>query len=184
MSPRKKKEQTEIVEEVVEDNAVETIEVVKEEVTEDPGKVRFLFYEKLRVKFTGNLPQDSKVYRIRDYLFLLPDYFILLCRLLLEEKVTKETKAFILGVIAYVMLPIDLIPDFIPVIGFIDDLILVVFALDQIMKNTDEKILLANWSGRSDFLLSIKNIIDLADSAVTHQILMKIKIILKKLRLV
>ena len=190
MSPRKKKEpivdveaiKEEIVEDAVQEVIEEDLQKVKEEIINDPGTKRLLFYEKLREKFAGKITEEKKLKKVSDYLFLLPDFFILLCRLLMEDRVTNQTKAFILGVIAYVMLPIDIIPDFIPVIGFVDDLILVVFALDQIMKQTDEEIILANWSGRSDFILTVRNVIDIANKAVSHRILIKIKGILRKFR--
>jgi len=190
MSPRKKKEpivdveaiKEEIVEDAVQEVMEEDLQKVKEEIINDPGTKRLLFYEKLREKFAGKITEEKKLKKVSDYLFLLPDFFILLCRLLMEDRVTNQTKAFILGVIAYVMLPIDIIPDFIPVIGFVDDLILVVFALDQIMKQTDEEIILANWSGRSDFILTVRNVIDIANKAVSHRILIKIKGILRKFR--
>ena len=183
MSPRKKVIKEDIIEEIVQDIPVEEIMKLKEEIAADPGRKKLLFYEKLREKFAAKIPEDSQFKRVSDYLFLLPDFFILLCRLLMEERVTNQTKAFILGVLAYVMLPIDIIPDFIPVVGFLDDLILVVFALDQILKSTDEQILLANWSGKGNLLLTIRNILDIADRAVSQRILVKIKVLLKKIRL-
>jgi|SRR5690554_2001441 uncharacterized membrane protein YkvA (DUF1232 family) len=191
MSPQKKKNpivdvetiKEEIVEDAVQEVIDEDIRKIKEEIIADPGIKRLLFYEKLRKKFAGKMTEDRKLNKLSDYLFLLPDFFILLCRLLMEERVTNQTKAFIIGVIAYIMLPIDIIPDFIPVIGFVDDLILVVFALDQILKQTDEKIIIANWSGRRDFLQTIENIMDIANRAVSHRILMKIKGILRKFRI-
>ena len=191
MSPRKKKEQDEIKvevseevkEEIVQDVIVEDFEKVKESIAHDPGPKKLMFYEKLRARFAGKIPQDGRMNKISDYLFLLPDYFILLCRLLMEERVTNQTKAFILGVIAYVMLPIDIIPDFIPVVGFVDDLILVVFALDQIMKHTDNQILIDNWSGNRDFLMTIKNIMDIADRAISQRVLIKVKAFLHKIKI-
>ncbi len=183
MSPRKKKEPEEIKEEVVQEVVVEDFEDIKEELARDKGIKKLMFYETLRDKFAARIPKDDKPSKISDYLFLLPDFFILLCRLLMEKRVSNQTKAYILGVIAYVMMPIDLIPDFIPVIGFLDDLILVVFALDQILKNTDRQILLDNWSGRFDFLLTIRSIMDIADRAVSHRLLMKIKAFLRKIKI-
>jgi uncharacterized membrane protein YkvA (DUF1232 family) len=182
MSPRKKKEQEEIKEEVIPEIEVEAMDEMKEEIARDPGKKKLVFYEKLRERFAGKVPAEGKMNKVSDFLFLLPDFFILLCRLLMEDKVTNQTKAFILGVIAYVMMPIDIIPDFIPVIGFLDDLILVVFALDQILKYTDEQILLDNWSGKRNLFLTVRNIIDIADRAVSQRILGKIKTYVRRLK--
>ncbi|MBW6516610.1 MAG: DUF1232 domain-containing protein [Candidatus Cloacimonetes bacterium] len=173
----------EIIEEIIQDVPEEKFEEVKATIARDPGKKKLQFYEKLREKFASKIPQDGTLNRISDFLFLLPDFFILLCRLLMEDRVTNQTKAFILGVIAYVMLPIDIIPDFIPIVGFIDDLILVVFALDQILKHTDEQILIDNWSGKGDLLLTIRNVLDIADRAVSQRVLIKIKAFLHKIKI-
>lgn len=155
------------------------LEKVKEEVAKDEKK-RFQFYEKLRSKLADKAPKSGMMSKITDYLFLLPDFFMLLCRLMVDDRVENKTKGFILGVIGYVILPIDIIPDFIPVIGFVDDLIIVVYALDQILKYTDEQILLDNWSGKGDLILSIRKIIAVVDSAVGQKIIMKIKSFLAK----
>ncbi len=157
----------------------EQLEKVKEHIAKDEKK-RFLFYEKLRTKLADKAPKTSVMNKVTDYLFLLPDFFMLLCRLMVDDRVENKTKGFILGVIGYVILPIDIIPDFIPVIGFVDDLIIVAYALDQILKYTDEQILIDNWSGKADLILSIRKIIAVVDSAVGQKIIMKIKCFLFK----
>jgi len=164
-----------------EDIIIEEVDKIKEELSNN-GDIKLQFYEKLRKKLRKKLPPSGKLEKISDYLFLLPDFFVLLTRLLLDDRVTTKTKGFILGVVSYVILPIDIIPDFIPVIGFIDDLILVVFALDQILKHTDEKILEENWSGELGLLLTIKNIMGIADQAVSHRVMHKIKRFLNRMK--
>ncbi|MBI4971698.1 MAG: DUF1232 domain-containing protein [Planctomycetes bacterium] len=64
-------------------------------------------------------------------------------QLVLEDKRTPRIAKFLLGLaIAYALSPIDLIPDFIPVIGHLDDVVivplLVVLALKLIPKNIIE----------------------------------------------
>ena len=101
--------------------------------------------------------------KITNYLLALPDFFILLCRLAVDKRVSSSQKLFVGGIIAYVMLPIDIIPDFIPIIGYVDDLVLVVFGLNLILNELDKEILLENWSGGEDVLTLLQKITDAAE---------------------
>jgi uncharacterized membrane protein YkvA (DUF1232 family) len=170
------------VEEIVDDVIIEEIDKIKEELSANGDQRKLQFYEKLRKKLKGKFPPSGSYEKISDFLFLLPDFFVLLTRLLLDDRVTVKTKGFILGVVSYLILPIDIIPDFIPVIGFVDDLILVVFALDQILKYTDQQVLEDNWSGEVSLLNAIKNVMNIADKAVSHRILQKIKNYLQRIK--
>jgi uncharacterized membrane protein YkvA (DUF1232 family) len=183
MPSKKKIDELVIEPEIVQDVSDEEFEEVKQEIFVDTGEKKLQFYEKLRDSLQKKMPKKGAFSKITDYIFLLPDFFILLCRLLMDNRVTNKTKGFILAVIAYVMLPIDIIPDFVPVIGFLDDMILVVFALDQILKYTDEDILLENWSGKADLLLTVRNILDIVDQAVSQRLLYKIKGFLHKIKI-
>lgn len=52
--------------------------------------------------------------------------------------VPKSAKLTILGALGYLILPIDVIPDFIPVIGLVDDASVIAFALYQVLSHIDE----------------------------------------------
>jgi len=135
------------------------------------------FYEILRKrirKFVLNHGGESSN-KFTGYLLALPDFFILLCRLAVDKRVTSSQKLFIGGIIAYVMLPIDIIPDFLPIIGYVDDLVLVVFGLNLIMNELDRKILIDNWSGEEDVLELLKKISATAEQFLNKNILKKIQ---------
>ncbi len=136
-------------------------------------KKYFEFYENLRRKFRKPLKGNYK--KISSYLFLLPDFFMLLVRLSFDKRVSVTTKGYILATIAYVMLPIDLIPDFIPVIGYVDDLVLVVYSLNHILNNVNPEILLDNWSGSEDLLDLLKKITAMSEKFLNKNLLSKIK---------
>ena len=136
-------------------------------------KKYFEFYEKLRRKFRKPFKGNYK--KISNYLFLLPDFFMLLIRLSFDKRVSIATKGYIVATIAYIMLPIDLIPDFIPVIGYVDDLVLTVYSLNHILNSVDSEILLENWSGSEDLLDLLKNITALSEKFLDKNLLSKIK---------
>ena len=58
-----------------------------------------------------------------------------------DPRVPWYTKALALGVVGYALSPIDLIPDFIPIIGYLDDLILVPLGLALVLRLTPEHVL-------------------------------------------
>ncbi len=65
----------------------------------------------------------------------LPTYARLVWGLARDSRVPLEQKAVLAGIAAYLAFPIDLIPDFIPVIGELDDLAVVVLGLDWFIRN-------------------------------------------------
>jgi uncharacterized membrane protein YkvA (DUF1232 family) len=56
-------------------------------------------------------------------------------------------KLLVAGAMAYIVMPIDLIPDFIPFIGEVDDVFILVLALQRLVANAGRNVLLAHWSG-------------------------------------
>jgi uncharacterized membrane protein YkvA (DUF1232 family) len=66
--------------------------------------------------------------RTLNVLFHLPNFLRLYWRLLHDRRVSMFPKALLLGALAYVILPFDLIPDFIPWFGQIDDVVIVLAA--------------------------------------------------------
>ncbi len=83
------------------------------------------------------------VYYIRQ----LPQYVRLLGGLITDPRVALTDKLLVAGAIAYIVMPIDLIPDFIPFFGEIDDLYILVLALQRLIANAGRPVLLAHWAG-------------------------------------
>ena len=63
-----------------------------------------------------------------DFLLHLPSLLRLYWRLFRDRRVSIWPKALLVGALAYVVLPLDLLPDGLPVIGEIDDLVIVIVA--------------------------------------------------------
>ena len=57
-----------------------------------------------------------------------------------DPRVPVSLKAVLLGVLAYVASPLDLIPDFIPVIGYLDDLVVVVVGTTLLLKSIKREV--------------------------------------------
>ena len=160
---------------VVREMSEEEINNIRENIVMDENK-RFAFYEKLRKKLKNIVPKKSgKANKITDYLFLLPDFFILLCRLAADARVPKNQKIFIASIIGYVILPIDILPDFIPFIGFMDDLVLVILALNEILNHIDQNVLLDNWSGEKNILQLLRQLVLMVDMNLNSKVLTRIR---------
>ena len=77
----------------------------------------------------------------------IPDCIVLVARLLRDERVPRRSKALLVGLTAYLALPFDLVPDFIPVAGQLDDAIVVALALRHLVRASGPAILRENWPG-------------------------------------
>jgi uncharacterized membrane protein YkvA (DUF1232 family) len=85
----------------------------------------------------------------------VPDCVILFSRLLRDPRVPRRSKFLVAALIPYLALPIDLIPDFIPVAGQADDAILVALVLRVLVKRTDAVILRELWPGPDRSLAAV-----------------------------
>jgi len=62
-----------------------------------------------------------------------------------DERIPPRDKKVLLGLLALVISPIDLIPDWIPVIGLLDDIIYIALILDYLFNILDQEILLSHY---------------------------------------
>ena len=85
----------------------------------------------------------------------LPNFLRLIGGLLTDVRVSTTDKLLVAGAIGYVFLPMDLVPDFIPFIGEIDDVFLVVLALQRLIANADRAVVLEHWMGDPKQLRSL-----------------------------
>jgi uncharacterized membrane protein YkvA (DUF1232 family) len=89
------------------------------------------------------------------YMKQLPNYLRLLGGLLTDSRVSAVDKLLVAGAIAYIAMPIDLIPDFIPFFGEVDDVYVLILALTRLVSNAGRPVLLAHWSGAAEDLADL-----------------------------
>ena len=77
----------------------------------------------------------------------LPNLIKLLVRLLRDARVSKLDRLLFGAVIAYVLLPADLLPDFLGVLGLTDDLYLIGLSLNRLFARAGADVLLEHWDG-------------------------------------
>jgi uncharacterized membrane protein YkvA (DUF1232 family) len=88
----------------------------------------------------------------------VPDFVVLFRRLLSDPRVVWWRKALLAGVIVYLVTPIDLVPDFVPVAGQLDDAIVVALVLRSVLRGSGEALLHEHWPGPPQSLLVIRRL--------------------------
>ena len=92
-------------------------------------------------------PRRGAKRTVMYYIRQLPQYVRLLGGLLTDRRVALVDKLLVVGAIAYIVTPVDLIPDFIPFFGEIDDVYVLVLALQRLVANAGRLVLLDHWTG-------------------------------------
>ena len=87
---------------------------------------------------------------MRELLLFIPNLVRLLFALLRDPRVSSADKAILAGTIIYVIAPIDVIPDFIPFIGQIDDSYVVAISILRLLNRASKRVVLDHWKGEYD----------------------------------
>jgi uncharacterized membrane protein YkvA (DUF1232 family) len=77
----------------------------------------------------------------------VPDCIVLLKRLLMDPRVPRRHKLLVGALIGYLALPFDLVPDFIPVAGHLDDAVVAAVALRVLLRRSGTDLLREHWPG-------------------------------------
>ena len=92
---------------------------------------------------------------LKDVLRLLPDVLRLLPRLARDPSLPRGVRIRLWLLLGYLALPIDLVPDVIPVLGYADDAILVAFVLRTVVRRAGLPQLEQHWPGTRDGLAAL-----------------------------
>jgi uncharacterized membrane protein YkvA (DUF1232 family) len=87
---------------------------------------------------------------LREALRLLPDLLRLLKRLTADPDLPRGVRVRLVLLFAYLALPFDLVPDFIPVLGYADDAIIVALVLRSVVRRAGIEAVRAHWPGTDD----------------------------------
>jgi uncharacterized membrane protein YkvA (DUF1232 family) len=83
----------------------------------------------------------------RELAAFIPDCAILVKRLLGDRRVPRRAKLVLVALVAYLVMPFDLVPDFIPVAGQLDDAILVAAVLAYVVRLAGREVVEDLWTG-------------------------------------
>lgn len=135
------------------------------------------FYLRLRRQiknwFNSKAGQNQKW---SEFILIAPDMFHLLYKVTLDPEVPIANKLKIGAAIAYFISPIDLIPEaFFGPIGYLDDVTVAAFALNQLITDIDPEIVRRHWAGDRDILMVVKTILANANIFLGKGIFKKVK---------
>ena len=85
----------------------------------------------------------------------VPDCVVLVRRLVSDERVTRAQRAMLLALVAYLAMPFDLVPDFIPVAGQLDDAIAIALVLRGLLRATGPEPIREHWPGPDSSLRAL-----------------------------
>jgi uncharacterized membrane protein YkvA (DUF1232 family) len=95
---------------------------------------------------------------LKDMLRLVPDVLRMCRGLAADPDVPRGVRVRMGLLVGYLLMPIDLVPDFVPVVGYADDAIVVVWALRSVVRAAGPDALDRHWSGTAAGLQAVKRL--------------------------
>lgn len=102
---------------------------------------------------------------LREALRLLPDVLRLIRRLAADRALPRGVRIRLALLLAYLAAPFDLVPDFVPVLGYADDAIVVVFVLRSVVRRAGFEAVRSHWPGTDDGLAALARMAGISPSA-------------------
>ena len=84
---------------------------------------------------------------MKKLLRALPDLVRLMARLAADPVLPRSAKVALAAAVVYLLSPVDLIPDFVPFVGYLDDALLAAVMLDGVLNYVDRAVVLRYWPG-------------------------------------
>jgi uncharacterized membrane protein YkvA (DUF1232 family) len=126
------------------------------------GGLLLLWLILLGLLWNASRKQPDKT-RLRDALRLVPDVIRLVRRLAADPTVPRPVRTWLVVLLAYLLSPIDLIPDFVPVLGYADDALIVVIVLRYVTRHAGSEALDKHWPGTPQGLQALRTLAGLND---------------------
>jgi uncharacterized membrane protein YkvA (DUF1232 family) len=114
--------------------------------------------------FVGGLAIAGRSADARAVAGFVPDCVVLFRRLLGDSRLPPRRRAIVIALVGYLAIPFDVVPDFIPVAGQLDDAIVVALALRAILRGSGPEMIEEHWPGPRS---SLSFILRLAGRAAT-----------------
>lgn len=116
----------------------------------------------------GRSIQSRKL--ITDAVSMVPNLVKLIGRLLKDPRVPRRSKIALGLAAAYVASPIDIIPEVVPVLGWADDLLLLMLTIDALIERAGKEVVEEHWDGPVDLLGMIREVVAAARMVLPKRI--------------
>jgi uncharacterized membrane protein YkvA (DUF1232 family) len=104
------------------------------------------------------------VVSMRDALRLLPDVVRMVRRLAADKSLPRGVRVRLVLLLVYLASPIDLVPDFVPALGYADDAVIVAVTLRSVVRAAGPDALAAHWPGTSDGLVLVRRLAGIVEA--------------------
>jgi uncharacterized membrane protein YkvA (DUF1232 family) len=96
--------------------------------------------------------------RLRELLRLLPDVVRLLRRLAADGTLPRGVRVRLWLLLGYLALPVDLVPDVVPVLGYADDAVVVALVLRSVVRRAGPEAVARHWPGTPEGLAAVRRL--------------------------
>jgi uncharacterized membrane protein YkvA (DUF1232 family) len=86
----------------------------------------------------------------------------LLKRLLADRRVARRHKVLLAVAVGYLLLPVDIVPDFIPVVGYLDDMLVVTLTVRLVLRQAGPSVVTEHWTGPAHLLPALLRLADVS----------------------
>ncbi|MFE5340350.1 YkvA family protein [Isoptericola sp. NPDC056578] len=93
---------------------------------------------------------------LRGAVRLLPDVLRLVRRLAADRALSRRVRALLVVLLGYLAMPFDVVPDVIPVLGWADDVVVVVLVLRAVVRSAGPDVVRRHWPGTDDGLAVLR----------------------------
>ncbi|MGE5371408.1 MAG: YkvA family protein [Solirubrobacterales bacterium] len=107
-------------------------------------------------------PNQQEQSLLKEIVLFVPNLVTLMGRLIADSRVALAEKAILVATIAYVVSPLDFLPDLIPGIGMLDDLMLMSLVTLRFLEQAGPNLVNEHWNGRMDLMDLFKKALSLA----------------------
>ena len=126
-------------------------------------------YDRVRSRMIQSDPGEGSSFR--DLILLVPDLVVLLFRLVRDPRVPLGAKLIAGMGVAYVLSPIDLLPEFLfGPFGLIDDLFVLAAALSSLLNRVHPDLVRSHWSGQGDALVALQKVTDWSETQISGRV--------------
>jgi uncharacterized membrane protein YkvA (DUF1232 family) len=101
---------------------------------------------------------------VREAVRLLPDLVRLVRRLATDRSLPRGVRWRLWGLLAYLLSPVDLVPDVVPVLGYADDVVVVALALRWVVRGAGDDALVRAWPGSPVGLAVVRQLAGLPEA--------------------
>lgn len=91
----------------------------------------------------------------RDLVFALPEILKLLWNVIRDKRVPMLVRGGLVGIGAYLALPFDVVPDWLPVLGQVDDVVMLTVGVRAMLRQVPEPVIREHWTGEKRILEAI-----------------------------